>query len=51
MQTLFDYTHDAPNTDDEYEIGVAMRKQWEADSEVVRERGVIPDWIGEPRRS
>ena len=49
MQTLFDYTHDAPNADDEYEIGVAMRKQWEADSESVRDRGVIPDWIGEPR--
>lgn len=33
----------------EAEYGRLLRKQWEDDLETVRQRGVIPDWIGEPK--
>lgn len=33
----------------EDELRAAMEAQWKADKAKVRERGVIPDWIGEPR--
>ena len=50
-QTLFDYD---PN-DDPYErrheeaLQDAMREQWKRDLATVRDRGFIPDWVGEPR--
>jgi len=51
MTDLFD-THldDNPATPSQEEaLRRAMQKQWQDDLEAVSERGVIPDWIGEPR--
>jgi len=38
-----DYT---PSQEDA--LRVAMKRQWDTDVDVIRQRGVIPDWMGEP---
>lgn len=50
MQTLFDITHDDDpiKPSQEEALGRAMSKQWQEDLEIIRERGVIPDFLGEP---
>jgi len=50
MMNLFDYQpeDDTPTPSQEEALGQAMRKQWQEDQQVVRERGIIPDWVGEP---
>lgn len=45
---LFDVTHDDIDQTNEEALGIQMRAQWDADQRIVRERRVIPDWIGEP---
>lgn len=49
--SLPDYSPD----DDPYErhheeaLQDAMREQWKRDLATVRDRGIVPDWVGEPR--
>lgn len=39
---------DTPNPQEEA-LADAMQRQWDADNDKVRKRGIVPDWIGEPR--
>lgn len=50
MDTLFTYSNndETPTASQEQQLGDAMREQWKEDLDVVRQRGIIPDWIGEP---
>jgi hypothetical protein len=38
-----------PSAEAEYRLADIMREQWKADLATVKERGIIPDWIGEPK--
>ncbi len=43
---LFDY--DNPTAAQEEKLGRLMELQWQLDKQVVKNRHVVPDWIGEP---
>ena len=49
-QLAFDYSADqedySPSQEDA--LRIAMQKQWEDDQKIIRQRGIIPDWFGEP---
>jgi hypothetical protein len=47
QETFFDIPN--PSADAENRLRIAMADQWKNDLEVVSKRGVIPDWIGEPK--
>jgi hypothetical protein len=50
MDTLFDYNPDDDYGPDEQDaLRDAMVSQWDNDLKIIKERGVIPDFFGEPR--
>lgn len=46
MINVYNTKHHSPSIEDA--LHDAMQRQWDADVATVKERGVIPDWEGEP---
>ena len=49
-QPAFDYNADVQDYSptEEDALRIAMQKRWVEDQQEIRERGVFPDWLGEP---